>query len=296
MINRIPLIENIATIFSRVIEKIKTRTENPEFPFGLTQLDEITHGITRERVTIIAARTSEGKTSLALQTAYKLADAGHAVAYISLEDDRDQIVERLFCNMCEVDNAELKKGLKPDFEPKRAVAEKIFENLKLLTVDGFGYNYNEVAKLVREMKPKPEVIFLDYIQMSDLDKKDRWESISEFIRNLKRFALEEKIAIVVLSQVNRSGVEANRPGLQHLKQAGTLEEVADLVLILFYPFRYGESSFDYNAKTGSGMEVAPADYIEIQVEKNKTGRIGIVPARFLGQYYRFDEWAGGRDA
>lgn len=292
MVSRIPIIENAATIFSRVIEKIKKRTETPELPFCLTQLDELTHGITKERVTIIAARTSEGKTSFSAQAAFNLADAGHSVAYISLEDDREQLIEKLFCNICEIDNAELKKGFDPALEPKGKKAEQIFEKLKLLTVDGFGYNFEEVKRIVQEVQPKPEVVFLDYIQMNDMDKKDRWESISEFIKNLKRFALEEKIAIVVLSQVNRSGVDAERPGLQHLKQAGTLEEVADLVLILHYPFRYGHATFDYNAKLGRGIAEAPLDYIEIQVEKNKTGPTGVVPVRFIGRHYRFEDWTG----
>ena len=293
--NRVPVVENPGTIFARVVARIKKRTEHPEFPFGLTDLDRMTHGITRERVSIIAARTSEGKTSLASQIAFKLADAGHTVAYISLEDDREQIVEKLFCNICEINNSDLKRGMSPVFESKKEMAENIFENLKLLTLDGFGYNFGEFKMLVKSVQPKPDVVFLDYIQMTDtIGRESRWETISEFIRNLKKFSLEEKIATVVLSQVNRMGAEASRPSLHHLKQAGTLEEVADLVLILYYPFRYGDSTFDYNPKTGLGMEVAPPDYLEIQVEKNKTGRTGIVPVRFLGQYYRFEEWTGGQ--
>ena len=291
MNNRIPLIENAGTIFSRVIVKIKVRSELPEFPFGLSRLDEITHGLSRERVSIIAARTSEGKTSFAAQTAFKLADAEHTVAYISLEDDREQIIEKLFCNVCEIDNSELKKGFNPLFESRKVTAERIFENLKLLTLDGFGYNFNEFKTLVQSVQPKPDVVFLDYIQMMDSAyKESRWDAISEYIRNLKKFSLEEKIATVVLSQVNRIGAEATRPGLHHLKQAGTLEEVADLVMILYYPFRYGDSSFDYDRKSGRGMEYAPHNYIEIQVKKNKTGRTGIVPVRFLGQHYRFEDW------
>ena len=290
MLKREPLFENAGTIFSRVIEKIAQRKENPEFPFGLIALDEITHGITKERVTIIAARPSEGKTSLGLQTAFKIADTNRMVAYISLEDDREQLVEKLFCNIFDVENYELKKGLNPSLLPKVEVASKIFEQLHLLTLDGFGYNFQEFKQVVQNLKPKPEVVFLDYIQMIDSIKESRWEAISEFIRQVKKFALEEKIAVVILSQVNRTGADANRPCLHHLKQAGTLEEVADLVLILYYPFRYGDSSFDFNTKTGQGLEVAPQDYLEIQVEKNKTGRTGIVPVRFLGQYYRFEDW------
>ncbi|HOW60060.1 MAG TPA: DnaB-like helicase C-terminal domain-containing protein [Candidatus Omnitrophota bacterium] len=291
MIKRTPIIENPATIFARVIQKIQKRTEKPEFPFGITQLDEMTNGLTRERVSIIAARPSEGKTSFGLQAAYKLADAGHPVVYVSLEDDREQLMEKLFCNICEIKNTELKKGFKPEYEPKREIAEKIFEKLTLLPIDNFGYNFEEVAQLVREVKPKPEVVFIDYIQMIDSEKDgSRWESISEFIRGFKKFSLEEKIATVILSQINRMGADEGRPSLHHLKQCGTLEEVADLALILHYPMRYGASSFDYDAKRGRGIEKAPKDYIEIQVEKNKSGPTGIVPAKFIGPHYRFEDW------
>lgn len=283
--------ENVGTIFERVIERLGKRKEAPEHPFGLTELDEITHGITKERVTIIAARPSEGKTSLALQTAYRIANANRPVAYLSLEDDREQLVEKLFCNIFEVDNIVLKKGMNSFLTPKIESASKIFENLKLLALDGFGYNFSEFKHVVKSLQPKPEVILLDYIQMIDSGKNEtRWDSISEFVRLVKRFALDEQIAVVILSQVNRTGADASRPGLHHLKQAGTLEEVADLVLILHYPFRYGAPSFDYMNRVGRGMQYAPQDYLEIQVEKNKTGKTGIVPVRFIGPHYRFEDW------
>ncbi len=291
MIARKPLIENAGIIFGRVIERISKRTEVPEFPFGITQLDELTHGIARERVSIIAARPSEGKTSFGLQTAYRNAAAGKMVAYISLEDDREQLVEKLFCNVFSLDNTQLKRGLSPTIEAAKPNAEQMFSNLRLIALDGFGYNFSELRNVVMMVNPKPELIFLDYIQMIDgVQKESRWETISEFIRQVKKFALDEKIAIVILSQINRGGVDVERPSLHHLKQAGTLEEVADLVLILHHPFRYGQPSYDYSSKNSTGIEQAPQDYLEVQIEKNKTGRIGIVPVKFEGQFYKFSDW------
>ena len=289
MTQRQPVYENAGVIFERVKERFKHRNGTPELSFYLPALDEITFGIPKERVTIIAARPSEGKTSLSLQTAFRIADTGKMVAYVSLEDDREQLVEKIFCNACKVNNYDLKKGIVEASKIK--AAEGLFSNLKLIVLDDFGYNFTEFERVIKDGGVKPEIVFIDYIQMIDPERNaSRWDTISEFIRRCKRFAIEEKIAVVILSQVNRMGADGNRPGLHHLKQAGTLEEVADLALILFYPFRYGESSYDFNARTGSGIEVAPRNYLEVQVEKNKTGRTGIVPLRFLGENYRFEGW------
>ena len=283
---RQPEYENLYQIYLGLRADIAKRTERPELPFGLTELDSRTHGLRRGRITVIAARPSEGKTSLGLQIGWNLAcSEGKTVCYVSLEDDRKQLVERVLCNAQRIENTQLIRGLwSEDTDRKAKAMEAAFKKIKFLVVDGFGYNWQEFQTLIEKTQPKPDVIFLDYINMIELNKgMNKRDTIGEFIRASKAWALKENIAIVILAQINRAGAEDKRPKLHHLKDCGTLEEVADVCLLNYYPIRYGE-------KDRNGEPYGP-EYLEIEIAKIKNyGRPGIVPVKFLGRYYRFEDW------
>ena len=89
---RQPRFERVSEIYHRVRRAVSRRTATPELPFGIPALDDLTRGLLRGKLAILAARSSQGKTSLALQTAWNLAEAGKTVAYITLEDDREELV------------------------------------------------------------------------------------------------------------------------------------------------------------------------------------------------------------
>ncbi len=280
---RRPKFQNPYEIFEELKKEIPKRTLEPEFPFGLRDLDKKTHGLRRGKVHIIAARPSEAKTSLGVQTAFNLSDNNKVVAYVSLEDDRVQLVERLFCNIHRIDNSRLTRGeWDVEIEHKAESMGEILKNIKFLVLDGFGYNWHEFQMVLEKTDPKPDVIFLDYINMIEVSRSlSKRDTISEFVRAAKAWAIKASIAIVILAQINRSGADDRRPRLHHLKDSGTLEEIADLVLINYYPIRYDNKTFK--------REEAGSDYIEIEIAKNKNGQLGIVPARFLGKHYRFED-------
>jgi len=277
--------QNLFQIYLGLRADIAKRTERPELPFGLTELDARTHGLRRGRVHVIAARPSEGKTSLGLQIGWNLAcSEGKTVAYVSLEDDRKQLVERILCNAQRIDNTQLVRGLWTEETDRKAKAmEAAFQKIRFLVLDGFGYNWNEFQQVIEKTQPKPDVLFLDYVNMIEMQKgMNKRETIAEFIRASKAWALKENIAIVILAQINRAGAEDKRPRLHHLKDCGTLEEVADVCLLNYYPIRYGE-------KDKNGQPYGP-EYLEIEIAKIKNyGRPGIVPVKFLGRYYRFED-------
>lgn len=286
---RTPEYRNLFEIYQSLKGDIAKRTENPELPFGLRELDERIHGLRRGRVHVIAARPSEGKTSLALQIAWHLVCEGKTVAYVSLEDDCKQLVERVLCNTQRIENTQLIRGVWTDeTEHKAKAMETAFKSFKLLLLDGYGYNWREFQTVIEGTKPKPDVIFLDYVNMIELSNGfSKREVVGEFVRASKSWAVKENVAIVILAQINRSGAEDKRPRLHHLKDSGALEEVADLVLINYYPVRYADKTF--------GGEPATADYLEIEIAKIKNyGHPGIVPVRFLGQFYRFENWENER--
>lgn len=285
MFKRIAEYQHISNIFDELKSDIKKRTEKPEFPFGLSALDEATHGLRRGRVHIIAARPGEGKTSLGIQTSWNLADSRKRIAYISLEDDKKRLTERMFCNIQKINNTELAKGIwTNDTQIKSEVMSSMFKNITFLVMDGFGYNWGEFENVLDAIKPQADVAFLDYINMIELSQgQNKRDTISEFVRNCKYYAVKKNMALVILAQINRSGADDSRPGMHHLKDCGTLEEVADLVLINHFPIRY-------NNKTFKG-EAAGQEYFEIMVAKIKDyGHPKIVPVRFVGRHYRFEDW------
>ena len=284
--------ENLSTIFEGVREDAKKRNDTPEFPFGLKELDALTHGIKRGKLTMIAARTSEGKTALGMQLATSLADNGKTVAFISLEDDRKQIAEKIYCNIMRENNFDLQRGRFD--EHKVQTANKLFEEMKILVLDDFGYNFEEIKFVVEELDPKPDIVFLDYVQMVERGEyKNRYDAISEFARKCKIFAEKADIGFVLMSQINRAGAKEERPALHHMSGCDTLEQVADLVLIMYYPYVYGDSTFNYDKNKGTGFELAPTNWMEVEIAKQKTGiRNVIVPLCYTGKHYLFEDWDG----
>lgn len=287
---RTPRFENLSTIYERVKKNISGRTIQPLFPSGLGGVDDITRGFPKGKVSIISSRSSEGKTSFSLQAAVHLASAGKTVAFISIEDDREQCVERILCNIFEIDNYDLHRGKLDVLEPKEQSAKYLFERLKFLMLDSYGYNFEEFKDVVMNMRPKPDIVFFDYIQMVEHKGGKKYEAISAFLNYTHQLAMQEKIAIVINSQINRGAAEAKRPHLHNLEWAGTLEQIAHMVIIIHTPAAHGDTSFNYSKRTGAGMKDPPIDYVELQIEKNKMGRKGIIPVRFIGKYFKFTEW------
>lgn len=284
-------VENLANIWERSKSIIRERKVTPEFPFGLSDLDAVTHGIKRGKLTVIASRTSEGKTGLSTQLTVNIADTGKTVCLISLEDDKEQIAEKIFCNQRRVNNSDLQMGRSALLDDP--LVHRIFEDMKLLVVDKFGYNFNEIKYLVETLDQKPDIIFIDYLQLVERGQyKSRYDAISEFCRACKVFANESNIGVVLTSQVNRAGAKEDRPSIYHMSGCDTIEENADLLLILYHPYLYGAPTFNYDPKTNDGFEVAPRNWVEIEVAKNKTGRRGvIIPVRFTGEHYLFEDWS-----
>jgi len=194
----------------------------------------------------VAARTSEGKTSFALQAAMMNADLGKTVAYFSLEDSREDLVEKIFCNIANVNNQELIRGQVPKARLEDPAIMRIFENLKLLILDKFGYNIDEIRYVIEELTPTPDLVFLDYVQIIEKpDRINRYDALNKFADQIRAYTLESGIGVVLFSQINRAGARDERPSLIHFSGSDTLEQRADKALILFQPYLYDKPSFDF---------------------------------------------------
>lgn len=300
MIERELVLENLSVIWKRRKTEIKDRTKSPKYPFGIDHLDDITHGIRRGKVTILAARTSEAKTAFALQAALNLASAGKVVAYLSLEDDAGQLVERLASNVMEIDNQTLQNGTYDKDKFDSSALDKILKNIKMVMIDSYGFTFDEIQRVLDTVDPKPEIVFLDYVQMIDqAPGQSEYDALSRFALRCKKFSEKNNIGFFVVSQINRKGAEDGRPMAHHLQGCGKLEQVSDLLLILYRPHSYKDHSYDYEEGKGmdgkkvviNGMRECPVHYVELFVAKNKNGPRGdVVKLHFAGQYSKYEEW------
>lgn len=239
-----PELESLGEIVETIQEEITSRKNGDNFKFatGLQDIDNVINAIRKKRLYVVGGRTSIGKTSLMCNFAFNLADKHAKVFFFSLEMSKEEIVQRFVCmgtgityGLFELDY--LVKELELGFDSFK----KIIEDYNMIVVDSFGYHFNDLANFIKALAPKPDVIFIDHIQMaSSIGYKSKYEAMSEYIRKLKELAMTEDIAIVVASQINRTAGE-DRPKASQLKESGTIEETADCIFLCYWPYLYGTS-------------------------------------------------------
>ena len=231
----------------------------------------------------MAGKSGAGKTSLALQMAQEFAeDSSHSILFLSLEMKGWELVARLFCALERVDYRLLRLGVKPPHYEQREKHFKDFLKKADFEICEYGYTFAEVEKIIREgyRDKKPDVIFLDFIQLVEWKNfKDQRLAFMEYIRKLKELAKRENIGVVVVSQVRRlpSGADYNRPpDITDLLGSGSLEQTADVVLIVYYR-QEGDEERQYF----------------IHLAKNRHGETLKKPVVFFASQYRFWELTGG---
>ena len=231
---------------------------------------------------MIGARTSQGKTTLALQLAYDLASQGITVMFFSLEMTVAEMYERLFCHVKRVNNFQVLIGqlakdptLAKEFED---FAESL-ASLPLVITEGLGFTFEEVNESLEALAEKPQVVMVDYIQAARQATNER-EAMNEYIRKFRQICIENGIAGVMCSQINRLAMEKGNknklPGLEHLKGTGVLEEHADVVILLHWDYFYTRKEEDKNK-------------YKIIVAKNRKGRTGSHEVNFYPEFYGFDD-------
>ncbi|MBU4311797.1 MAG: AAA family ATPase [Candidatus Omnitrophica bacterium] len=235
----------------------------------------------KEGLTVIGGRTSQGKSALALQIAFDLAGQSIPVLFLSLEMTVEALIERLFCNIEEVDNYSILTGrFKNDLEiqAKWKTFTDYASKIPLLITCGIGKNFQEINKLVPMINPEPKVVIVDYVQAIVTKAGQSREMINEYIRYFRQLAIEKKFAGVLCSQINRGAEETrrNEPHLYQLKETGVLEEHADTVLLLHWPNFYTRDPSKVNE-------------FKINIAKQRNGRTGEHNLIWKPEYYKFTE-------
>jgi replicative DNA helicase len=218
--------------------KMMEKKQVVETPTGFPYLDSLTGGLHKGDLVIIAAETSQGKTSLALNVTQNVIDAGGSVAFISLEMTQRQIMERMICSKSGVAKSAIMDNLE---RAQRAASE--FSTLKFYIADVTNNSASHIMGLIRSasIRYNVDVVVVDYLQLvSDKNHRSREQEIGQTARSLKNIAKELNINVIALSQLNRAGKgHSSYPTLSRLRDSGQVEEAADLVLFVYRPEYYG---------------------------------------------------------
>ena len=260
-------------------------------PTGLPDLDRLTTGLQKGDLCIVAARPSMGKTSLALNVAAHAAiEERIPVAVFSLEMSSEQLVQRLLCAEGRIDAQKLRRGKLSQEEHQRLAAAAGHLNTAPIWIDDQpGTNVLEIRAKARRLQSELRadkkdlgLILIDYMQlMSGAGQSEsRVQEVSQISRGLKALARELEVPVIALSQLSRGPEQRTdkRPMLSDLRESGSIEQDADLVMFLYRP--------EYYAPAEKREELEGK--CELILSKQRNGPTGVIELYFQKAYTRFD--------
>lgn len=268
----------------KMIERLfKNKDAYTGVPSGLHDLDSMTSGFQNSEFIVIGARPSVGKTALALTMASHISiHEKLPCAFFTLEMADTALMQRIIASEARIRSEQVRTGLlKPsDFNSLMDAAGRIYE-APLYIIDAPNMKLLELRTLARRLKAEKDVkiVFIDYLTLVTHDNADlpRWEQIASISRSLKALARELKIPVVALSQLKREA-EGKQPTLADLRESGSIEQDADLILFL-----HRDRELD---KTRD--ERSPTINTELIVAKQRNGPVGKTNIAFLPAYTRFE--------
>lgn len=240
-------------------------------------------GFKRGDLIILAARPSMGKTAMALNFAQNVAERARNVAIFSLEMSKEQLTDRMIASAMAVDSWKLQKGkLSEDEFARMGDALEKLSNAKIYIDDSpAGSGLVEIKSKARRLKMESglDLVVIDYLQlMSNGNSLNRVQEISEISRGLKALARELDVPVIALSQLSRA-VESRpdkRPVMSDLRESGSIEQDADIILMLYRDDYYNEFS-------------ETAGITNVFIRKNRNGPIGQVDLKFEKNHQKFYE-------
>ena len=255
-------------------------------PTGFKDLDEKTSGFQRSDLVIVAARPAMGKTAFALNIAQQSAvKYGSSVIIFSLEMSKEQLGQRLLAMQARVEMQKLKQG---DLDRKDwdriTMALDELNSTKIVIDDTPGISIMEMRNKCRRLKAEQglDLIVIDYLQLMSMQGKtdNRQQEISTISRNLKLLAREMDCALIVLSQLSRAPEQRqdHRPILSDLRESGSIEQDADIVVFLYRDDYYNENT----DKPG---------VCEVNIAKHRSGPTDKIELTWVSRYTKFSDKA-----
>ena len=275
--------ELIKDSMNRLTELFERKSEFTGVASGFTQLDKMTSGFQPGEMTIIAARPSMGKTAFSLNIAqHVILREKKSLAYFSVEMGKEQLMMRMLASEARINLSDLRVGALSDNAWPRLIdkASKMAE-ARLFIDDTSGISPFEIRAKCRRLKAQHglDIIMIDYLQLMDLKQKveSRERAVSEISKTLKAVAKELAVPVIALAQLNR-GVEGRsdrRPMLSDLRESGSIEQDADVIMMLFR-----EDYYDRDNPDVKGVS-------EVIIGKQRNGPTGTVRLKWESHIGRF---------
>lgn len=271
-------------------------------PSGFNDLDRLTSGFQKSELTILAGRPSMGKTALALNMVrHATFTADYTVAFFSLEMAASQLVMRLICSEARIPFDRLRRG---EFKKSQWLtltnAASTISQAKIYIEDSASLSVLELKAKARRIKSEfgLDMVVVDYLQLlrglgTKRSQNSREQEIAEISRAMKGMAKELEIPVMALSQLNRAVEQRDNktPRLSDLRESGSLEQDADLIMFINRPGLYKKKAH------GEDEDLSEEDdrYAELIVGKQRNGPIGVVKLTFLKEFTKFEPYEGKYD-
>ena len=285
--------ENASVLVAKSMTNLDRRRKEGAFdsiPTGYSLLDQVIGGFREAEYSIIAARPSVGKTAFALSMAGNMAIRQNVkVGFFSLEMSGTALMDRLLSAESKVNASHIRNGAitTMDYDRVFKTAEKLYDMTNLWIQDTPNMKLYDLRSQARKMvhDEKVRIIFIDYLGLIDADMKGdhpRWEQVAYVSRSLKQLARELNIPVVALCQVGRES-EKQRPTLANLRDSGSIEQDADLVIML-HKDRKDEAELGQESGGAMNQQERPEiDTIDVIVAKQRNGEVGTI---HLGYHWR----------
>jgi len=277
----------IGSVVNDVISGIEKHKNKDGFlvglPTGYLDLDDRTLGFQEGNLIILAARPSVGKSAFAINLAYNIAEKNKHVAFFSLEMSAEQIVTRMLSTVSSINNQALQSGNINSRQWRQVEhAATLLSRLNIYFDDASTSNVGEVYTKCRQLKQEDKLDFvvIDYLQLLTGTGNyggNRVVEVSEISRRLKNLARDLGVPVLALSQLSRNVEQRtdNRPNMADLRESGSIEQDADIVM-----FMYRDDY--YNPETTSQPNI-----VEISISKNRSGATGKFDLLFVKDYGSF---------
>jgi len=255
-------------------------------PSGFSDFDQLTAGLQNSDLIIVAGRPSMGKTTFAMNVAESAAIKNEVpVAVFSMEMSSQQLVMRMFSSLGSIDQTRLRTGNLDDLDwPKLTSAMNLLHKSKIFIDETPSLSPAELRARARRLKREHDIglIVVDYLQLMAVPGtgENRATEIAEISRSLKAIAKELNLPVIALSQLNRALEQRpnKRPVMADLRESGSIEQDADLIVFIYRDEIYNDESPD------KGLA-------EIIIGKHRNGPTGTVKLSFQGQWLRFNNFA-----
>lgn len=278
--------EVITDVYAHLKQLVTDPSSSQGTQTGFRSLDRVLAGMGNSDLVIVGARPGMGKTSFCLNIGTNVAkQTGKAVAIFSLEMSAEQLVNRVISSEALIDSYALRTGeLKPEQWDHIAQAASILSGCDILIDDTPGITVSAMKAKLRRVNNLGLVV-IDYLQLMQSDKKieNRTQEVSDMSRALKIMAKELNVPVICCSQLSR-GTEAQankRPMMSHLRESGSIEQDADIIIFLYRDDYYKSAEGD-TVSADTEQNVA-----EIIVAKNRHGSTDTVKVGWTGRYTKF---------